>query len=123
MKRFLIIASLAASMAFIPTAEAKKPEGNNGPGGTNGYIQSLSNTMFSVGLGRRRRGSEAVVVHYNPETTVVMVDGQRVQFLDISDIGKYVSVAGEMKDNQLEAASITVTTSDPNGQKKSKSKN
>jgi len=47
--------------------------------------------------------------------------GSACNFLDISDIGKYATVSGEMVDNQLEAKVISVTSG--NGQKKSKSKN
>jgi hypothetical protein len=120
MYRSIIVASLASLVAFTPFVSAKNSDGTRDNGNIHGHIQSLSNTLFSVGVDRPIRGSQAIVVHYNPETAIVTVDGQRVQFLDIADIGKYATVSGEMVDNQLEARVISVTSG--SGPKKSKGK-
>jgi hypothetical protein len=127
MNRFILGTALAAILALTPFTHAKKEGSSNSDGGINGKIQSISNTLLSVGTGHghgRHHRLKPIVVHYNPESTTVMLDGVRVGVLDVASIGKYVSITGTMHDNLFEATSITVTSSAPSQPaRKSKSKN
>jgi hypothetical protein len=124
MNRFILGMALATVLALTPFTHAKKEGSSNSDGGVNGTIQSISNTLLSVGTGGghgRHHRLKPIVVHYNPETTTVMLDGVRVGVLDVASIGKYVSISGTMHDNLFEATSITVSSSGPAKKSKSKS--
>lgn len=124
MNRLMIALSLAAVMAFTPFTDAKSSGSGSGSSGGDfqGKIQSVATTVFSVGLRRGRHRVKPMVVHYNPDTTTVTVDGVVVRTFDYRAIGKYVHITGTIQNTQIEATSITVTSSPPSHSKRSKSK-
>jgi hypothetical protein len=129
MIRWLMPISFAVVLALTPLTDAasssSSSSGSSG-GGVQGKIQSVAPTNFTVGIAghgrhRRRGGGTAVVVHYNPDTVTITVDGAPVRSLDVAATGKYVSIVGTMKNAVLEATSITVSSSPPAHSKKNKS--
>ena len=126
MYRLIFVAASLMALAFIPLGDARGANSTATSAGSDihGRIQSVTLTTFSVGVrnghGRHRR-LNGIVVHYDPAVVSMTVDGVAVKILDTSATGKYVSIVGTMKDNLLEATSITVSSSPPAKPKKSKS--
>ena len=131
MTRLMIALSSVLLLALAPLSDAKSSSDGSASGGGGGYqgkIQGVSTTNFTMGMGGKgkhhRRGGgglKAMVVHYNPDTTTVTIDGEVVHSLDVRVTGKYVTVYGTIKDSVLEATSISVSSSAPAHAKKSKS--
>lgn len=129
MTRLMIAMFLVVALAFTPLADAQSSSssssGRSG-GGVQGRIQSVAPTNFTVGIGarhgrHRRGGLRSVLVHYNPGSVTITVDGSPVRSLDVAATGKYVSIIGTMNNQVLEATSITVSSSPPPKKSKSKS--
>jgi redox-regulated HSP33 family molecular chaperone len=128
MKKVTLALSLIVALALLPTSQAFAISSSSGTakhtgGGVHGKIISVTTTNFSMGSttrGRHRR-TRSTLVHYNPSSVTITVDGVTVSQLDVAATGKYVSVVGVMKNNVLEATSITVTSTAPAHAKKGKS--
>jgi hypothetical protein len=131
MTRWIIALSLTAGLAgTTPVADAASSSsasrGSQSDGQIHGRIQGVSNTVFTIGTSsgharHHRARTKGLVVHYNPQTATITVDGRTVQVLDSSAMGKYVSITGTMKNAVLEATSITVSSTPPVHYGKSKS--
>src|ERR1700734_564946 len=100
MTRLMIALSFLATVAFVPLIDAASSSSGTGSasnGGIEGQIQSVATTNFTIGTGghhrhRRAGGTKAIVVHYNPDTTTVTIDGAVVRQLDYQVTGKYATV-------------------------------
>jgi hypothetical protein len=126
MTRLIILISSVLILAFTPFTDAKSSSGGStSDGGYSGRIQSVTTTNFSIGgrggRHRRRSGGNPIVVHYNPGTVTLTVDGTPVHSLDYKATGMYAVVSGKVVNNVLEATTISVTTAAPARHRKSKS--
>jgi hypothetical protein len=126
MTRLLIAVSLVVVLAFTASSDAKSSgsRGHASPGdsGFRGRIQSVATTNFVIGTRKGRHGRfRPIVVHYNPDTVTLTLDGSVVRVIDYKATHKYAVVFGTIKNDVLEATSITVTSSAPVRHKKSKS--
>src|SRR3954464_11315507 len=119
MNRLMISLSLTVVLALTPfiAAESSTPRSSGKPHpqgpGRHGKIQGVSTTNFSVGVHHHNGWITAFMVHFNPETVSMTLDGVAVKTLDATAAGKYVHVVGVMKNGQMEATHITVTTNPP----------
>ncbi|HET6247987.1 MAG TPA: hypothetical protein VFE47_09850 [Tepidisphaeraceae bacterium] len=122
-RSFLVAISMAFAVGLFlcPPLEAKSSSSGGqslSDGGVHGQIQSVTTSNFSVGQhaghGRRHRARvKPIVVHYNPDTVLMTVDGVAVKTLDVAVTGKYVSVYGTMTNGVLEATTVAVTSTAP----------
>jgi hypothetical protein len=129
MIRLVIFISSVIGLSFTPFAGAASSGssgggGSSGGSGIEGRIQSVTSTNFSVGIrsGHHHRRLRPVIVHFNPDTTNITINGQTVRNFDVKVTHMYASVVGTMKNDVLEATSITITSSKPSHPKRSKSK-
>jgi hypothetical protein len=124
LKRICILLALTAALVFAPQGRAAENCGSNGSAAEGqqrqGQIESVTPTNFSIKTGRRRR-VKGIVVHYDPQTVEMTVDGVAMRTIDVRQTGKYAVVAGTIVNGVLEATSITITSAPPQRRKKGSS--